>query len=110
MRQVREGGMGCKEFLLELTDAKLRAGVENRFHRRIKESTFGLLKPVETFDFEAVPELEMNCFVAFRRPPLSLSGGTGPREGIGDHHDKPGVCRLDPGLYVSRQIRCDYVT
>jgi len=62
LRQAKEGGMGCEEFLLELTEAELQARAESRLHRRIKESKFGLLKPVETFDFEAVPELDIKLF------------------------------------------------
>jgi len=62
LRQAKGGSMGCEEFLLELTDAKLQARAESRLHRRIKESTFSLLKPLETFDFEAMPVLDMRLF------------------------------------------------
>jgi hypothetical protein len=44
LRQAKEGGMGCEEFLLELTDAELQARAESRLHRRIKESKFGLFQ------------------------------------------------------------------
>jgi DNA replication protein DnaC len=36
----------------------LRIRCENREKRRLKEAKFPLLKPLETFDFEAVPQLD----------------------------------------------------
>ncbi|QCQ22102.1 IS21-like element helper ATPase IstB [Desulfoglaeba alkanexedens] len=62
LRQAKEGGIGCDEFLLELTHAELQARAESRLSRRIKESRFPLLKPLETFDFDAVPDLDVRLF------------------------------------------------
>jgi len=62
LRQAKEGGIGCDEFLLELTHAELQARSESRLSRRIKESKFPLLKPLETFDFDAVPDLDVRLF------------------------------------------------
>jgi len=62
LRQAKEGGLGCEEFLLELTHAELQARAESRLNRRIKEAKFPLLKPLETFDFDAVPDLDMRLF------------------------------------------------
>jgi DNA replication protein DnaC len=62
LRQAREGGIGYDEFLIELTAAELQARAENSLHRRIREAKFPLLKPMETFDLAAVPELDIRLF------------------------------------------------
>lgn len=62
LRQAREGGIGYDEFLLELTSAELQARAENRLKRRIREAKFPLIKPLETFDLKAVPDLDIRVF------------------------------------------------
>lgn len=62
LRQARESGIGYDEFLLELTASELQARAENRLNRRIREAKFPLLKPMETFDLAAVPELDIRFF------------------------------------------------
>ena len=59
LRQAREGGIGYDEFLIELTAAELQTRAENSLNRRIREAKFPLLKPMETFDLAAVPELDI---------------------------------------------------
>ena len=61
-RQARETGAGYEEFLLALTVAELQARSENRLNRRIREAKFPLIKPLETFDLAAVPELDLRLF------------------------------------------------
>lgn len=58
IRQAREGSQGYGEFLLNLTELEVATRMENGRKRRIKEAKFPLLKPIETFDFEAAPELD----------------------------------------------------
>lgn len=62
VRQAQETGIGYDEFLLTLTEAELQARADNRLTRRIRESKFPLLKPLETFDLSAVPELDIRLF------------------------------------------------
>jgi len=62
LRQAKESGIDYGEFLLELTGAELQARAETRLNRRIKESRFPLLKPIETFDLAAVPDLDIRLF------------------------------------------------
>lgn len=62
LRQAKESGIGYDEFLLDLTGAELQARAESRLNRRIKESRFPLLKPLETFDLGAVPDLDIRLF------------------------------------------------
>ena len=62
LRQAKETGTNYEEFLLDLTGAELQARAENRLNRRMKESKFPLLKPIETFDLEAVPDLDIRLF------------------------------------------------
>ena len=59
LRQAKEAGTGYDEFLLDLTRAELQARAESRLNRLIKESRFPLLKPMETFDLAAVPDLDI---------------------------------------------------
>ena len=62
LRQAGETGIGYDEFLLELTAAELQARGENRLNRRIREAKFPLMKPLETFDLNAVPDLDIRLF------------------------------------------------
>jgi len=73
LRQARESGIGYDEFLIELTAAELQARAENSLNRRIREAKFPLLKPMETFDLSAVPELDLRLF-------RDLAGGDYIRE------------------------------
>ncbi|HXX81553.1 MAG TPA: IS21-like element helper ATPase IstB [Thermodesulfovibrionales bacterium] len=62
LRQAQETGIGYEEFLLSLTAAELQARSEKRLERRIREAKFPVLKPLETFDLTAVPELDIRLF------------------------------------------------
>ena len=62
LRQAKETGIGYDEFLLELTAVELQVRGENRLNRRIREAKFPLIKPVETFDLNAVPDLDIRLF------------------------------------------------
>ena len=62
VRQARESGIGYDQFLLNLIAAELQARSESRLNRRIRESKFPLLKPIETFDLAATPELDIRLF------------------------------------------------
>lgn len=62
VRQARETGIGYDEFILSLTVAELQARSESRLKRRIREAKFPLIKPLETFDLAAVPELDLRLF------------------------------------------------
>jgi len=62
LRQAKESGINHDEFLLDLTAAELQARAESRLNRRIKEAKFPLLKPIETFDLAAVPDLDLRLF------------------------------------------------
>jgi len=73
LRQAKESGIGYDEFLLDLTHAELQTRAENSLNRRISEAKFPLLKPMETFDLSAVPELDLRLF-------RDLAGGDYIRE------------------------------
>lgn len=62
LRQAREAGIDYDEFLLELTTIELQIRAENRLKRRIREARFPLIKPIETFDLNAAPGLDMRFF------------------------------------------------
>jgi len=59
LRQAKEAGCGYDEFLLELTSEELQTRSENRLKRRVREAKFPLLKTMESFDFNAVPNLDI---------------------------------------------------
>jgi len=59
LRQGTEAGTGYDEFLLELTAAELQARSQSRERRKIREAKFPLIKPLETFDLNAVPDLDI---------------------------------------------------
>jgi len=59
LRQARENGIGCDEFLIELTAAELQSRADSRLARRTREAKFPLVKTLETFDPAAAPELDI---------------------------------------------------
>jgi len=59
LRQAKEGKIAYEEFLLNLTEIEVQVRRENGRKRRIREAGFPLLKPLETFDFEAAPDLDV---------------------------------------------------
>ncbi len=62
IRQARESGVDYEDFLLELTATELQTRTENSLKRRVRESKFPLVKPLETFDLCAVPDLDLRLF------------------------------------------------
>ena len=58
LRQANQDKPGYDEFLLNLTEAEVLTRKENGYKRRLSEAKFPLIKPLETFDFGAAPELD----------------------------------------------------
>lgn len=58
LRQALENKLGYDEFLLNLTQAEVQVRKENGRKRRIREASFPLHKPFDTFDFDAAPDLD----------------------------------------------------
>ena len=59
LRQANENKIPYEEFLLNLTEIEVQVRKENGRRRRIQEANFPLLKPLESFDFEAVQDLDV---------------------------------------------------
>ncbi len=59
IRQAREAGLDPSEFLLNLTELEVSARMENGRKRRIRDAKFPLLKPIDTFKFEAAEGLDV---------------------------------------------------
>lgn len=59
LRQARENKEDYADFLLGLSELELATRRENGCKRRIVDARFPLLKPIETFQFEAAPELDV---------------------------------------------------
>lgn len=59
LRMARESGLDYAEFQLELTTIERQARTQKRLARRIKEAKFPLIKPLEEFDLNAAPELDI---------------------------------------------------
>lgn len=57
-RQARENGTAYEDYLLSLTETEMQARADNRLKRRIRDARFPLLKTLESFDFEAAPDLD----------------------------------------------------
>lgn len=58
LRQANQDKLGYDEFLLNLTETEVLTRKENGYKRRLSEAKFPLIKPLETFDFAAAPELD----------------------------------------------------
>lgn len=59
LRQARENKEDYAEFLLNLSELEVAARMENGRKRRIRDARFPLIKPIETFQFEAAPDLDI---------------------------------------------------
>lgn len=62
LRQAVETGIGYDDFLLELTQLERESRAANRLKLRIREARFPLPKSLESFDLQAVPELDIRMF------------------------------------------------
>ena len=62
LRQATDAGIGYDEFLVDLIRLEIASRSANRLKRRIREAKFPLIKPLEIFDLEAVPELDLRVF------------------------------------------------
>jgi DNA replication protein DnaC len=58
LRQAKQDKLDYDEFLLNLTEVEVQVRKENGRKRRLREAKFPLIKPLETFDFGAAPELD----------------------------------------------------
>lgn len=84
LRQASESGIGYDEFLLGLTREEIQSRASNRLKRRIREARFPLIKPLETFNLQAVPDLDIRVFRELavcdyikERQNVIFSGGSG---------------------------------
>ena len=59
LRQARESGSDPSEFLLRITDLEVANRMENGRKRRVQQAKFPLLKPIDTFDFEAAKDCDL---------------------------------------------------
>lgn len=58
LRQANQDKPGYAEFLLNLTEVEVLNRQENGFKKRLSEAKFPLVKPLETFNFEAATGLD----------------------------------------------------
>jgi DNA replication protein DnaC len=58
LRQARESSEDYAEFLLNLTELEVATRMENGRKRRLRDAKFPLIKSLETFQFEAAPDLD----------------------------------------------------
>lgn len=59
VRQANQDSLSYEEFLLNLSEAEVQTRQENGRKRRLQEAKFPILKPMETFDFDAAPGLDI---------------------------------------------------
>jgi len=59
VRQAKQEKLSYEEFLLNLSEAEVQTRQENGRKRRLREAKFPILKPMETFKFDAAPELDV---------------------------------------------------
>lgn len=58
IRHAKQEKLGYDEFLLNLTEIEVLTRKENGYKRRLSEAKFPLIKPLDTFDFGAAPDLD----------------------------------------------------
>ena len=59
IRQANQESLSYEEFLLNLSESEVQTRQENGRKRRLRDAKFPILKPMETFDFDASPGLEI---------------------------------------------------
>jgi len=59
LRQARQDKLDYDEFLLNLADVEVQVRKENGRKRRLREAKFPLLKPMDTFNFDAAGDLDV---------------------------------------------------
>ena len=64
LRQARESSEDYAEFLLNLTELEVATRMENGRKRRLRDAKFPLVKPLETFQFEAAPDLDTRLILS----------------------------------------------
>jgi len=58
-RQANQESLSYEEFLLNLSEVEVQTRQENGRKRRLREAKFPILKPMDTFDFDAAPGLDI---------------------------------------------------
>jgi len=58
-RQAKQERLSYEEFLLNLSEVEVQTRQENGRKRRLREAKFPILKPMDTFNFDAAPELSV---------------------------------------------------
>ena len=66
VRQAKEDLLGYDDFLLGITTTELEIRKSNRLKQRLRQAKFPLMKPFETFNLDAVPELDPIVFKELR--------------------------------------------
>ena len=59
IRQANQESLSYEEFLLNLSESEVQTRQENGRKRRLREAKFPILKPMEIFDFDAAPGLNI---------------------------------------------------
>ena len=59
IRQANQESLSYEEFLLNLSESEVQTRQENGRKRRLREAKFPILKPMEIFDFDAAPGLDV---------------------------------------------------
>jgi len=59
LRQARQAKLDYDEFLLNLADVEVQVRKENGRKRRLREAKFPLVKPLDTFNFDAAGDLDV---------------------------------------------------
>jgi DNA replication protein DnaC len=109
IRQAKQDKLSYEEFLLNLSEAEVQARQENGRKRRLREANFPLIKPLETFDFGAAPDLDArlvkelsNCDYVKKSRNIIFMG----KSGTGKTHLATGL-----GMEACKQgIRTRFVT
>jgi DNA replication protein DnaC len=109
IRQAKQDKLSYEEFVLNLSEAEVQARQENGRKRRLREANFPLIKPLETFDFGAAPDLDArlvkelsNCDYVKKSRNIIFMG----KSGTGKTHLATGL-----GMEACKQgIRTRFVT
>ena len=88
IRRAKQEHLDYAEFLLNLAEAEVQVRLENGRKRRLQEARFPIKKPLELFDFNESPGLD----IRLRRDALTTNGPRPTRENMLMVHFVPSSC------------------
>ena len=112
IRQANQESLSYEEFLLNLSESEVQTRQENGRKRRLREAKFSILKPMEIFDFDAAPGLDIrlmkelsNCDYIKKKPQYNFCWEKRYRENTSIHRFGHGGLQAGNSVPLCHRLR-----